>query len=461
MEPNKVVQALKVLRDEGREDLLKDGVLEQAWVGLKRPKRVSADGVSAAEAACTSPVRTGKKFRAKSAFGRKLLHSPRNDEEPMQEIFDTSFLSGGTRRGGSRFSRRHGASLAQRVAAGGRGSAVAGAVSAYGRMRARAVIAHARAAGGSKQARPSLEKGGELVAVTLEERTLRGAPKMASSSVSDSMAGEALEEKPLGAASKMAEPITIDEGEIIVILDDEEVEQVCQKGVGGQVFGGLGGVFRCGVGRGIQRFPRLFSPMLHKVQSWQMDNEAVLRLGEQVELVDGSGSVLRGTVCGETIGDGSVGRAYVSLDVSQPVSGEGTSGVTRLMLRAGMGRRRFIGHLGGWLVIRACRWRSERLQNTGLKGWCDPERSARLRGIPLEIMRLSHPLARALVLVGHIGTRIYSTIKRIWRSLLRPESGLWWREKRLVWSRAAMFRSSPMSCLRATYLEVRRAWLGF
>ncbi|KAJ1124602.1 hypothetical protein NDU88_003051 [Pleurodeles waltl] len=149
---------------------------------------------------------------------------------------------------------------------------------------------------------------------------------MAASLVSDLTTRGALEERALAVASKMAAPITIDEGEIVIISDDEEVEQVCQKGVGGQVFGGSGGVFRRGVGRGIQRFPRLFSPMLHKVQSWQMDNEAVIRLGEQVELVDGSGFVLRGTVCGETTGDGSVGRAYVSLDVSQPVSGEGTSG---------------------------------------------------------------------------------------------------------------------------------------
>ncbi|KAJ1192037.1 hypothetical protein NDU88_001349 [Pleurodeles waltl] len=131
-------------------------------------------------------------------------------------------------------------------------------------MTAQAVIAHSRASGGSKQARPPLEKGGELVAVSLKERTLRGASKMAASSVSDLMAGGALEERPLGAASKMAAPINIDEGEIVVISHDEEVEQLCQKGVGGQRY--------------------------------------------------------------ETIGDGSVGRAYVSLDVSQPVSGEGTSG---------------------------------------------------------------------------------------------------------------------------------------
>ncbi|KAJ1130046.1 hypothetical protein NDU88_008402 [Pleurodeles waltl] len=124
----------------------------------------------------------------------------------------------------------------------------------------------------------------------------------------------------------MAAPINIDKGEIVVISDDEEVEQVGQEGSGGQFFGGSGVEFRRGAGRKIQRVPRIVSPMLHKVQSWQMDNEAVFRLGEQVELVDGSGFLLRGTVCGETIGDGSVGRAYVSLDVSQPVSGEGTSG---------------------------------------------------------------------------------------------------------------------------------------
>ncbi|KAJ1118088.1 hypothetical protein NDU88_006283 [Pleurodeles waltl] len=51
---SKVVNALKVLLEEGMEDLLKAGVLEPMWVVLKKPKRASADGVAAAVMACAS-----------------------------------------------------------------------------------------------------------------------------------------------------------------------------------------------------------------------------------------------------------------------------------------------------------------------------------------------------------------------------------------------------------------------
>ncbi|KAJ1156344.1 hypothetical protein NDU88_009067 [Pleurodeles waltl] len=325
MEPNKVVQALKVLQDEGREDLLREGVLEQAWVGLKRPKRVSAEGVSAAVAACTSPVKSGKKFKSKSVGGRKVSRSPYRDEEPIQGVSVVKVSGAGKRRGGGRFSRRQGASLARRVAAGGRDSIVAGAVSVADRMGVQAVIAHARVASGCKQAPPPLEKGGGRVAVPLEERTLGGALKMAASSGSDWSRRGLLEERSLGVASKMAAPINIDNEDIVVISDDEEIEPVGQEKSGAQVFGGSSFVISRGAGRKLQLVPRLVSPMLHKVQSWQRDNEAVFGLGEQVDLIDGNGIFLRSKVCGESIVDRSVGRAFVSMDVSQPVEGEGTS----------------------------------------------------------------------------------------------------------------------------------------
>ncbi|KAJ1214774.1 hypothetical protein NDU88_002387 [Pleurodeles waltl] len=132
MEPNKVVQVLKVLQDEGREDLLRKGVLEQAWVGLKRPKRLSAEGVSGAVAACTSPVKTCKKLKAKSARGRKVARSPQSDEEPFSIIQCPVEGVVGKRRGGCRFPRRQGASLSRRVAAGGRGAASAVAMRVTG-----------------------------------------------------------------------------------------------------------------------------------------------------------------------------------------------------------------------------------------------------------------------------------------------------------------------------------------
>ncbi|KAJ1180007.1 hypothetical protein NDU88_005235 [Pleurodeles waltl] len=74
--PKKVVQALQVLQEEGREDLLREGFLEQAWVGLRWPKRDSSEGMAAAVMACSSPVHYPKKFKQKSAAGRKVRISP-------------------------------------------------------------------------------------------------------------------------------------------------------------------------------------------------------------------------------------------------------------------------------------------------------------------------------------------------------------------------------------------------
>ncbi|KAJ1116290.1 hypothetical protein NDU88_004506 [Pleurodeles waltl] len=83
---NKVVQVLKVLKDEGREDLLREAVLEQAWVGLRRLKRVSSEGVAAAVMACSSPTHPGKKFRQKSAAGQKVRVSPDRVSLEEQEM---------------------------------------------------------------------------------------------------------------------------------------------------------------------------------------------------------------------------------------------------------------------------------------------------------------------------------------------------------------------------------------
>ncbi|KAJ1207937.1 hypothetical protein NDU88_003327 [Pleurodeles waltl] len=143
MEPSKVVQALKVLQDEGREDLIKDGVLEEAWVGLRRPKRVSAEGVSAAVAACTSPQKVFKKFKTKSALGRKVSCSPKSAGGAVDDVSGLRLISGVRRRGVSRFSRRQGASLARRVAAGGRRSGPMNALSVSDRMGAQAFTEHA------------------------------------------------------------------------------------------------------------------------------------------------------------------------------------------------------------------------------------------------------------------------------------------------------------------------------
>ncbi|KAJ1171658.1 hypothetical protein NDU88_003518 [Pleurodeles waltl] len=237
MEPNRVVQALKVLHDEGREDLLREGVLEQAWVGIKHPKRLSAEGVSAAVAACTTPVKHSKKFKSKSVGGRKVARSPQSDEEPLSVMPCPVAGVAGKRRGGCRFPRRQGASLSRRVAAGGRGAAPAGAVRIPGRLGARAVFAHERSARKLQRALPPVETGGERKSSSLEERALGGAPKMAAPLVSDWSNDQALEEKQLGTADKMAAPVLIEEDEVVVISDEEEGELRCQEGVGDQLFG--------------------------------------------------------------------------------------------------------------------------------------------------------------------------------------------------------------------------------
>ncbi|KAJ1208381.1 hypothetical protein NDU88_003767 [Pleurodeles waltl] len=120
MEPSKVVQALKILQDEGREDLIKEGVLEEAWVGLRRPKRLSSRGVSASVIACSSSPQKCKKFKAKSAEGRKASRSPDEFAETSAKVqgSPTWFAR---KRGAGRSSQRSGGSLARWVAAGGRG----------------------------------------------------------------------------------------------------------------------------------------------------------------------------------------------------------------------------------------------------------------------------------------------------------------------------------------------------
>ncbi|KAJ1218979.1 hypothetical protein NDU88_006550 [Pleurodeles waltl] len=175
MEPNKVVMALKVLQDEGREDLIKEGVLEEAWVGFKRPKRRSAGGVSAAVAACSSP-KLGKKFKSKSVQGRKVSSSPELVVTDLSVPQGSPVLSRGRR--GVSLPRRQGSSLLRRAYAGGRGVPLKPAVVRAGRMGARQKGARARLHS-RPQAQSPLERGVERGLGNYEERKLAGASKMA------------------------------------------------------------------------------------------------------------------------------------------------------------------------------------------------------------------------------------------------------------------------------------------
>ncbi|KAJ1142480.1 hypothetical protein NDU88_008794 [Pleurodeles waltl] len=144
MEPSRVVKALKVLQDEGREDLIKEGVLEEAWVGLRRPKRLSTEGVSAAVAACSSPPKSSKKFKTKSAAGRKVSRSPEVVQVVADLIGSLQSLAGMRRRRGGSLPRRQGLSLVRRLSEGGRGTGLMPAVTVGSHMGALARGAHAR-----------------------------------------------------------------------------------------------------------------------------------------------------------------------------------------------------------------------------------------------------------------------------------------------------------------------------
>ncbi|KAJ1161360.1 hypothetical protein NDU88_001847 [Pleurodeles waltl] len=124
----------------------------------------------------------------------------------------------------------------------------------------------------------------------------------------------------------MAAPVSNIEDEVVVISDGDEEVRVSKgsglvKGTKGNV-----GSDRQRAGRFMQWIPRVVSPMLHWVQSWEVGNQAVFRLEEQIKLVDRSGAMLKGTVCGEVSSTGAMGRAYVSLDFWQSDNGEGSSG---------------------------------------------------------------------------------------------------------------------------------------
>ncbi|KAJ1130524.1 hypothetical protein NDU88_008875 [Pleurodeles waltl] len=223
IEATKAVETNLIAQNRGREvewrkDLIKEGVLEEAWVGLKRPKRRSAEGVSAAVAACSSP-KSGTKFKSKSVAGRKVSRSP--DLEVLDDVPvapGSSVVSRGRHR--VCLPRRQGSSLLRRVSAGGRGVPLKPAVARAGRMVARPKGVHAQLHTRA-QARSPVERGVEQDLKDAEERPLAGAFKMAAPRVfSQSMSalGENREGKPvmdLAPGSQVSK-------EIVIISDEEE-----------------------------------------------------------------------------------------------------------------------------------------------------------------------------------------------------------------------------------------------
>ncbi|KAJ1100641.1 hypothetical protein NDU88_005722 [Pleurodeles waltl] len=262
MEVNKVVQALKVLQEAGREDLIKDGVLEQAWVGLRRPKRSSSDRVSAAVLACKFSAASPKKcrkFKSKSVAGRKVLISPDYEREESR-VSSVGGLPGvsAVRRGAARFARRSGSSFQQRVAAAGRGAVVTSAVGGVGKPLGRGSRARSWAGGRRPQAAMStcgqmgesvarartrfskgarahkdlvpqapltLESGGEHGNAPFEERRLGGAANMAApSDLRDLAVDKDIFKKGEGGHRFMAEQASTG----IIIIDSEEESEVLE-----------------------------------------------------------------------------------------------------------------------------------------------------------------------------------------------------------------------------------------
>ncbi|KAJ1172409.1 hypothetical protein NDU88_004256 [Pleurodeles waltl] len=206
MAANSVVQALKVLQDAGREDLIKEGVLEQAWVGLKRPKRSSAERVTAAVLACTSPKtpKKFKKFKVKSVAGRKVSVSPERSEGMEQGLLSLPDMRGG----GARLTWRTGSSLRQRVAAMGRGSSI-NMVPGAGRGKAASVVISR-----SQGAMSAVPSRGQMVACAAAARAYKHAPALQKAAKQAPLAVESggergeeqFEKRRLGGAAKMAAP---------------------------------------------------------------------------------------------------------------------------------------------------------------------------------------------------------------------------------------------------------------
>ncbi|KAJ1206862.1 hypothetical protein NDU88_002255 [Pleurodeles waltl] len=321
MEPNKVVQALKILRDEGREDLIKEGVLEEAWVGLKRPKRLSSGGVSAAVIACSSPPKKCKKFKNKSAEGRKVTRSLEGLWDMLHPASRSTEEFVAHKRGAGRCSRRSGVSLAQRVAAGGKGVGRLVAVAGGERQGAQWLGARASEAArgrrASKQAQLPWETMLEHRAAILDERVLGGTLKMAAPTGKSIPLPVSLEERQLADAKKMA--ARVESCEEIIIISDEERERHDGVNLGkGDIAVKSVRQFDGGAGEDVIRELSLDRGLCKESMDGYFGSQNVLKLGEKVEFVDQDGVIIRGMVCGQTSRGGSKGRAQVLMDFWQP-----------------------------------------------------------------------------------------------------------------------------------------------
>ncbi|KAJ1138372.1 hypothetical protein NDU88_004759 [Pleurodeles waltl] len=104
----------------------------------------------------------------------------------------------------------------------------------------------------------------------------------------------------------------------IIIDSEEEGETEEVEGLTGKVhFEQSEACKRACSSMSLQWVPRVVSPMVRRVQEWEVATKSVFRAGEQVEFVDEQGAVLRGTISGVTTDDGRSGSAQVRLDFWQ------------------------------------------------------------------------------------------------------------------------------------------------
>ncbi|KAJ1177894.1 hypothetical protein NDU88_003146 [Pleurodeles waltl] len=174
------------------------------------------------------------------------------------------------------------------------------------------------------QAQSPVERGAEHDAGKDEERTLAGARKMAAPRIKvQSM--PVIKKTIVGKPDMAANTGSQLDNEVVLITDNEEELQEADRRVIDPVLGSTWGFHGSRSNRLIRWIPRVVSPMIHKVQSWEVGNQAAFQLGEQVELVDDRGAVFRGMVCSEAGISCMPDKAYVCLDSWQLDRG-GTSG---------------------------------------------------------------------------------------------------------------------------------------
>ncbi|KAJ1162487.1 hypothetical protein NDU88_002955 [Pleurodeles waltl] len=355
MEINTVVQALKVLQEAGREDLIREGVLEQAWVGLRRPKRSSSDRVSAAVLACKSPVtspKKGRKFKVKSVAGRKVSFSPDHESEEAR-VRHEGGLPGlvAARRGAARTARSYGALVARRVAATGRGARVVMDGSVAGKAVGRGSRARSGAGAGrpqgamrtcgqkgagaacasfSKAARAhqvllpqaplAVESEGEQDGQPFEERQLGGAAKMAAPSdlMELNVEGENLlelsvEEENFSSGEGSHMFMAEQNNKAVIVIDSEEEGEVLElqveegNGIGGQQERGL----LVSSGRGSGQISKIVPQVGQGVQEWEVEDHSIFRAGGQGFFQKEQGRISKGTIFGVTSEYGGAGSAQL------------------------------------------------------------------------------------------------------------------------------------------------------